>query len=79
MIGLILMRYQQALSETTKFECATCEAVYKVVRVEAPAERDRPLTCLSCGAPLRSREGKFALKYFRTDGREALAEKKRLL
>lgn len=43
---------------------------YKVVRIEAPSIQDRPLTCFSCGAPLRSREGKFALKYFRTDGRE---------
>ena len=34
--------------------------------------------CFSCGAPLRSREGKFALKYFRTDGREDLTEKMRL-
>jgi hypothetical protein len=51
---------------------------YKVVRIEAPSIHDRPLTCFSCGAPLRSREGKFALKYFRTDGREDLTEKMRL-
>jgi hypothetical protein len=52
----------------TKYKCQTCEAVYKVVRVEAPPEYDRQVTCLSCGAPLLNREGKFALKYFRVEG-----------
>ena len=51
-----------------KFQCPNCEAEYKVVRVVAPPARDKPLTCLSCGAPLRNREGKFAFKYLRTDG-----------
>ena len=60
------------MTEPTQFKCPTCEAGYKVVRAEAPAEYDRQLTRLSCGAPLRNREGKFALKYFRVDdGREA--------
>ena len=59
------------MAEPTQFNCPTCEAGYKVVRAEGPAECDRQLTCLSCGAPLRNREGKFALKYFRIDdGRE---------
>jgi len=52
--------------DTTKFRCPTCEAKYKVVRIEAPPTREE-LTCLSCGAWLRNREGRFALKYFRTD------------
>jgi hypothetical protein len=54
----------------TKFRCPNCEAEYKVVRIEAPPTReDRQLTCLSCGGPIRNREGKFALKYFRvSDG-----------
>jgi DNA-directed RNA polymerase subunit RPC12/RpoP len=58
---------------TTKFECSTCQAEYKLVRVETPPDRrDKQLTCLSCGAPLRNREGKFALKYFRvSDGKDA--------
>ena len=43
---------------------------YKVVRIEAPSIHDRPLTALAVVPRLRSREGKFALKYFRTDGRE---------
>jgi predicted RNA-binding Zn-ribbon protein involved in translation (DUF1610 family) len=56
---------------TYKFRCPNCEAEYKVVRVEAPPTHDKQPTCLSCGAPLRSREAKFALKYFRvSDGAE---------
>ena len=50
------------------FECPHCGAQYKVVSVEALRAHDQPLVCLSCGGPLRTREGKFALKYFRTDG-----------
>jgi hypothetical protein len=50
------------------FECPQCEAQYMVVSVEAPPTNDKPLFCPSCGGPLHNREGKFALKYFRTDG-----------
>ena len=57
-----------AMREPTSFKCPTCDAAYKVVRAEAPSKHDRELTCLSCGGPLRSREGKFALKYFRAEG-----------
>jgi hypothetical protein len=43
---------------------------YKVLRIEAPPSfNEKQLLCLSCGAPLRNREGRYALKYFRTDGR----------
>lgn len=61
-------RYKLAMTEPTKFRCSNCETEYKIVRVEAPATHKDPLLCLSCGAPLQNREGKFALKYFRTDG-----------
>jgi hypothetical protein len=47
------------------FRCPNCAAEYKVVRIEALPTHDKRLTCLSCGAPLRNRAGKFALKYFR--------------
>ena len=49
------------------FHCPTCDAqhLYKVVRVEAPPTDDNPVVCLGCGEPLRNREGRFALKYFR--------------
>jgi predicted RNA-binding Zn-ribbon protein involved in translation (DUF1610 family) len=57
------------MAETaTRFRCPNCEAEYKVVRVEAFPTHDQPLLCLSCGGPLHNREGKFALKYFRTGG-----------
>ena len=51
------------------FQCPDCQAQYKVVRVEASPTDDRPLVCLSCGGPLHNRDGKFALKYFRTGER----------
>ena len=50
-----------------EFQCPNCSAQYKVVRVEAPPTHDHQILCLSCGAPLHGREGKFALKYFRVD------------
>jgi predicted RNA-binding Zn-ribbon protein involved in translation (DUF1610 family) len=52
---------------TTEFQCPTCVAAYKVVRVGAPPDHNNPVLCLSCGGPLQNREGKFALKYFRID------------
>ena len=57
-----------AMPEQTDFNCPTCGALYKLVRVEAPRANDKPLTCLSCSGLLLNREGKFALKYFRTNG-----------
>jgi hypothetical protein len=57
------------MAEAGKFQCPNCKAEYKVVRVEAERTgEDRQLTCLGCGEPLLSREGKFALKYFCTEG-----------
>jgi len=60
--------YSVTRGEATKFNCPNCEAEYKLVRVEAPPTHDLQLVCLRCGGPLRNREGKFALKYFRTKG-----------
>lgn len=68
------------MENVTKFRCPTCESEYKVVRVEAaPSGEEYPLTCLGCGAPLRNREGKFVLKYFRVDGRPVVRGHKPLL
>jgi hypothetical protein len=59
------------MTDVEKFQCPFCEARYDVVRVEAPPMHDKPLLCLSCGAPLHNRDGKFVLKYFRvSDGAE---------
>lgn len=55
------------------FQCPTCEAAYKVVRIEAPPSHDRQLLCLGCCGPLRSREGKYALKYFRVQDTARMA------
>jgi predicted RNA-binding Zn-ribbon protein involved in translation (DUF1610 family) len=55
------------MSDAKKFECPNCGAQYKVVRIEAASTHNQQLLCLSCGGPLQAREGKFALKYFRTD------------
>jgi predicted RNA-binding Zn-ribbon protein involved in translation (DUF1610 family) len=64
----------------TQFRCPTCESEYKVVRVEAAlSANEHPLTCLSCGAPLRNREGKYVLKYFRVDGRAVTRGRRPLL
>ena len=54
--------------EVTRFQCPNCEATYNLIRVEAPPKYDRQLACLSCGAPLRNRDHKFALKYFQVEG-----------
>jgi hypothetical protein len=55
------------------FRCPTCDVAYRVVRVEAPPSHEKQLLCLGCGGPLRSREGKYALKYFRVTDRAKLA------
>lgn len=53
------------MTDAIRLKCPTCETSYKIVRVEAAPNHDRPMLCLSCGGPLRGRDGEFALKYFR--------------
>jgi hypothetical protein len=62
-------RYSSVMLDT-KFQRPTCDALYELVRVEAPPNHDRreQVLCLGCGGPLRNREGKFALKHFRVGG-----------
>src|SRR5580704_4075245 len=57
-----------AMPEQTDFDCPTCGVLHKLPRAGAPTANDKPLTCLSCGGSLLNRDGKFALKYFRTNG-----------
>lgn len=64
-----------SMTEAT-FRCPTCEAAYKVVRIEAPPTHDNQLLCLGCGGPLRNREGKYVLKYFRVDGTKRTRRRK---
>jgi hypothetical protein len=54
-----------ASSPASRFNCPNCGAAYEVVYVEAETVAlNRELACLSCGAPLQARQGRFALKYF---------------
>lgn len=67
----VRLRYNRGMTEAI-FNCPTCEAGYRVVRVQAPPSHNNQLLCLGCGGPLRNRDGRFALKYFRvTSGRNA--------
>ena len=62
-------RYKSVMSDS-QYKCPTCDALYELVHVEAPPNHDQreQVLCLGCGGPLRNREGKFALKYFRVGG-----------
>ena len=53
---------------TSAFECPTCSAQYKVVRVEAESvSANQQLVCRKCGGPLHGRDGQFIVKYFLVD------------
>jgi len=49
------------------FICPRCTMRYHVVQVEA-GPTDVEINCLACDQPLRSRDGRFILKYFLLDG-----------
>ena len=54
-----------ARNDNTQFNCANCNALYHLIKVEAgPETVDRSLNCQACGAPLPARDGQFVLKYF---------------
>ena len=67
-LTLRLRSCKPPLQEETKFQCPTCDAKYKIVRVEAAPTHDCQIICVSCGGPLLGRQGKFVIKYFRTEG-----------
>jgi predicted Zn finger-like uncharacterized protein len=57
-------------TKAAESNCPNCGALYKVVRMESKSTAaDREITCRSCGAPLRGREGDFILNYFLVEGR----------
>ena len=63
---------------TTRFDCPTCGAGYKLVRVEADLRSDnRQITCRKCGGPLQGRQGNMVLKYFLVDRPGAQARRER--
>ncbi len=59
------MKGEPMSDEVMRYSCANCGALYDLVRVEAESVgTDCELACLMCSAPLQSRDGRFALKYF---------------
>ena len=47
------------------FHCPNCNALYKLVKVEAgPETANAEITCRICGGPLTARDGNLVLKYF---------------
>jgi hypothetical protein len=50
------------------FKCPNCTTRYHVVQVEADPSTNVEINCLVCDQPLRSRDGRFILKYFLLDG-----------
>lgn len=49
--------------DVSRYNCPNCDAVYRLLRVDAPAEIDRKVTCLCCGGPLQGQDGRFVSKY----------------
>ena len=70
--GLRYGKMAMTKQTTSLFDCPSCNAHYKLVRVECDhAEADGTIACRSCGAPLQGREGNDILKYFLVGGRRA--------
>jgi hypothetical protein len=56
------------VTQATPFECPTCGAEYKLVRVETKeVVPDQQITCRKCGNRLPGSEGRVILKYFLVD------------
>jgi hypothetical protein len=53
------------VTQATPFQCSSCGAEYKLVRVETKGiVPDQQLICRKCGSPLPRGESGFVLKYF---------------
>jgi hypothetical protein len=53
--------------KTSKFsfyQCPSCETLYQRVRSRVGTGNDPEIACNACSAPLPTRDGEFALKYF---------------
>jgi transcription elongation factor Elf1 len=56
------------VTQAMPFQCPTCDAEYKLVRVETKeAVPDQQVTCRKCGSVLPGSEGHLVLKYFFVD------------
>jgi hypothetical protein len=51
-------------SKFSFYQCPNCEALYQRVRRRVGQGDDPQISCNACSAPLPTREGEFALKYF---------------
>jgi hypothetical protein len=51
-------------SEPIPFNCPSCEAEYKIVRIEVCDVQQGKLRCLRCDALLPAGEGRVAFEYF---------------
>jgi hypothetical protein len=55
-----------SLASSPRFNCPSCGALYTVVEVEPEGTSDdNDVACAVCRAPLRARDGRHVLKYFR--------------
>lgn len=54
-----------ATAQALRFQCPNCDALYQLIRIETDSvTADRQIECLTCGAPLQGRDGRYLLKYF---------------
>jgi hypothetical protein len=68
-----------AKPETMVRTCPNCDALYKVVRLEAePNVKFREITCKACGGPLQGRDGHSIFKYFLVGDRKNDRDNRRL-
>jgi DNA-directed RNA polymerase subunit RPC12/RpoP len=66
--GAFLAQDTMPVTKATSFQCATCGAEYKLVRVEAKeVVLDQQIACRKCGDQLPGSEGHVVLKYFLVD------------
>ena len=53
------------VTQATPFQCPTCGAEYKLVRIETKETvPDQQMACRKCGSSLPGAEGRLVLKYF---------------
>jgi predicted Zn finger-like uncharacterized protein len=52
-----------------RFDCPSCQAIYRVVEAEAgPESIDGDVPCRRCGGFLPGRKGEYVIKYFYVRG-----------
>jgi predicted Zn finger-like uncharacterized protein len=60
-----MLPYKATMVRTEPFKCPNCGTLYQVIKADAgPETVDAQVSCRTCGAALKSRDGPFVLKYF---------------